>query len=1056
MDLQEETYFDMLSKHRSKLADAIEDPALYGIKDSVVEKYSDQAHFIYELLQNADDAGATYARFILRSNDLIFAHNGERFFTISNPETEKEDGKLKRLGDINAITSIGNTNKQENKIGKFGVGFKAVFQYTATPHIYDQNIHFKIERFIVPVKLDTDHPARKPTETLFVFPFDHTERDPQKAYTDISENFLSLVYPVLFLTKLKEIKVFFECSARNISYKKSVEKDFQFADTNVKCLHMIFTQNNDDDKNEQFEDRLWLFTKNYDKDRSYSVGFFIDADNRLRPVEFNAFCFFPTKEETSLKFIIHAPFLLNDSREGIKAWELHNKNMIELLAQLSAESLCYFKKIECECGIKLINDSIFDIIPYDESKFTDIKDKRKISFKPFYSAIQNAFLSEELLPSSEGYTSVQNAYWAEYSQITGIFSNEQLANLFGKKDAKWVFTSFSRAEVQRTNKLLFAYIDTIIHVWINESDIINGFSYKNGTKVNGITASFIEMQPIDWLHKFYKWASETKSRMELVKTKPIFLNQERKAVPAFEKYGEIERLVLFLPVEDTEGYETLYQDLLCNEETIDFVNNLGITRPSLEHEIYNKILPLYKDGPVVNTKQHFNKFFQYYKELPQLKADSFISLIKEYKFVLYRSSDDEKLYRGKANDLYFPYEPLQKWFLPKQNIKFVQLHDYIQLVGDSNRKELIIFLSSLGVKNEPKVLARKLNDQEGIATGVKEYSTDGHIWIDRYIDGCKEIINLLIERQDSELSIILWNQMLSLVKNNSFRNAMYGTYEYFYYNRRSCSFESSELHRLRSKPWILNNDGKLCSANEITQNHLSSQYDTQSAEALELIRFLEIQDEPIIEDKNDSIDDILDKLSDLSEEQMRKIYDYLAPRVEEYNPTEANNDEWPTEDIPTDIDRFTESTIKSFCDAKYVEFADITQTRSERISGGGDRANTEYRYGGFCQKCRNVKGHWVLSEMFLDLNPRKELEQMYLSLCPNCAAEYRQLRVNNPPVMAAFKKALINSQYGDYEVKLTDNIDIYFTQKHLAEIKIILEKMEENNDASFINKSTMA
>ncbi|MFD2446586.1 hypothetical protein ACFSO7_21845 [Bacillus sp. CGMCC 1.16607] len=77
--------FDQLSKHREHLADALDDPALRGVKTSVVEKYSDQAHFIYELLQNADDAKATTARFVLDRDKLIFAHNGTRRFTVSNP-----------------------------------------------------------------------------------------------------------------------------------------------------------------------------------------------------------------------------------------------------------------------------------------------------------------------------------------------------------------------------------------------------------------------------------------------------------------------------------------------------------------------------------------------------------------------------------------------------------------------------------------------------------------------------------------------------------------------------------------------------------------------------------------------------------------------------------------------------------------------------------------------------------------------------------------------------------------------------------------------------------
>lgn len=85
MNRQEEIFFTALSKDRADSADMLEKPSMRGIKNSVVEKYSDQAHFIYELLQNADDAHATTARFILEPTRLIFAHNGTRQFSVSDP-----------------------------------------------------------------------------------------------------------------------------------------------------------------------------------------------------------------------------------------------------------------------------------------------------------------------------------------------------------------------------------------------------------------------------------------------------------------------------------------------------------------------------------------------------------------------------------------------------------------------------------------------------------------------------------------------------------------------------------------------------------------------------------------------------------------------------------------------------------------------------------------------------------------------------------------------------------------------------------------------------------
>ncbi len=59
MNKQEVRFFEALTKDRMENAKVLEKRSVRGIKKSVVEKYSDQAHFIYELLQNANDAKAT-------------------------------------------------------------------------------------------------------------------------------------------------------------------------------------------------------------------------------------------------------------------------------------------------------------------------------------------------------------------------------------------------------------------------------------------------------------------------------------------------------------------------------------------------------------------------------------------------------------------------------------------------------------------------------------------------------------------------------------------------------------------------------------------------------------------------------------------------------------------------------------------------------------------------------------------------------------------------------------------------------------------------------------
>lgn len=300
MKKQEKVYFSALSKDRAESADMLEKPSMRGIKNSVVEKYSDQAHFIYELLQNADDAKATSARFILEPNRLIFIHNGTRHFSVSDPAREEEDSFSGDLGDINAITSIANSNKTEASIGKFGVGFKAVFQYTSTPHIYDPEFRFRIDRFIVPTPIDDDFPGRRKNETLFVFPFDHSEKNEEEAYSDISDKLKNLSFPLLFLSKLKKIE--FNIKNNSGLYRKIIKKTLIYDDTTAE--HICLTQNSG---GKLYEENLWLFSRVDDCRRRYSVGFFMDSNGHLKPVNEPAFCFFPTKEVTGLNFCMR-PF----------------------------------------------------------------------------------------------------------------------------------------------------------------------------------------------------------------------------------------------------------------------------------------------------------------------------------------------------------------------------------------------------------------------------------------------------------------------------------------------------------------------------------------------------------------------------------------------------------------------------------------------------------------------------------------------------------------------------------------------------------------------------
>ena len=859
MNSIEKQYFTALTEDREESADMLEKPSMRGIKNSVVEKYSDQAHFIYELLQNADDAGATRARFSLKRDQLIFAHNGTRHFSVSDPEREDQDSRIGALGDINAITSIANSNKTEASIGKFGVGFKAVFQYTSTPHIYDQNYNFRIDRFIVPTLLETDHAARHDGETLFVFPFDHPDRAAAEAFDDISNKLKNLTYPLLFLSGLKEIS--FEVEGRTGSYEKLTEDVRTYGSITEEkvCLKR-------DDGLELFEESLWLFSRQDQNKFKYSVGYFTDKRGHLKPIKEPAFCFFPTKEVTGLNFIVHAPFLLTDSREGVRAGVLHNERMVELLANLAADSLCLLRDIGVRESIRLIDDDIIDIIPYDKSLFQDQDSKRKISFEPFYHAIREKFRFEKLIPSRDDYIETKNAYWADIPQLAQLFTNDQLADICENSQAQWAFTTMGRYEVQRNNKALFTYLESLVRTNLNEDSIINGrlkeFYYNQKLNkriplenIRGITGDFIEKQSIEWLHIFYRWLSETKHRTNAILKKPIFLDLNKKAAAAFDDKMQP---ILFLPVEGISGYATVHPSLMEDPETKQFIEQVGICEPSLKDRIYNIILPQYRKGGAIDVRTHFRMFLDYYCECTRDEADTLIKLIRDYKFLMFQLQDSTKLYRDAADNLYIPTPELKRFLKSRKGVRFLALEEYGKIIDPSKEKKMLSFFEDLGVEKFFKLVTVDIDPENSAAVDLPmPYSTRGRTYKEVIIEGCKELIEDIESNEDRDKSVFLWDCLIQMIQtwcrtwdHKSLISILSGECHYFYRHKRMEKFLSSDVVALRSSKWIVDLEGKFAAPQDLSRTELSDRYNVSSDAAEELIEFLSIQEIPEDDDRN--------------------------------------------------------------------------------------------------------------------------------------------------------------------------------------------------------------
>ncbi len=173
----------------------------------IINQYSDRTHFIYEILQNAEDARATKIRFELRKDKLCIYHNGRPF-----------DER-----DIQGICGIADGTKDDGtRIGHFGIGFKSVYCYTEEPQIYSGQYHFAIKSQIFPKEIEAMSILDAGT-TCIILPFNKIEVSKESAYREIKNALEKKITAdsILMLNNIGQVDIDIEGNAK----KKSINKE---------------------------------------------------------------------------------------------------------------------------------------------------------------------------------------------------------------------------------------------------------------------------------------------------------------------------------------------------------------------------------------------------------------------------------------------------------------------------------------------------------------------------------------------------------------------------------------------------------------------------------------------------------------------------------------------------------------------------------------------------------------------------------------------------------------------------------------------------------------
>jgi hypothetical protein len=874
---EKDDLFRKLTERRRHLSLQLKNPAAAGFWNMVVDKYSDQAHFIYELIQNADDAGATYIRISLQHAGLIFIHNGTVHFSITDPDDEKDRNNI---GHLNAITSIGASSKQQgNTIGKFGIGFKSVFQYTDSPYIEDDFFSFRIVDFIVPEAFSFPS-ERQSGETLFYIPF----KNPQSAYPDIEEKLSSLHKPLLFLQSLEEIQWKSE-SGLSGGYKKSVIRSTHrtinelslpeewnfFQNENIYYSFILLEKKTGEESHQEyihlFSQDIGVLYHQKEETAKGSIGFYANKEGTLRAdiLSEPAFCFFPTKEKTNLNMMIHAPFLLTDSRESIKFGEDWNKTLIDKLAMLAANS------IECLCNPSfcneknLVNDNLFQIIPIDKNIF--FKKEKGIwkdihPFASFYERFRQKLKKAPIFLSlSDNYLSATNTRYASEKHISQLFSSEQLVQLTGKQEEEeneWCFYSLYISSNPERNE----YVRRSL-AYIHENQLIHSLITPQFV-ADYVSENFIKNQSVEWLQRFYLFLASHKELWSApgaaLRYKPFILCEDGSVKSPYTKDNDVVPRV-YLSGGTESGFAAVNPELLTDEKCLRFFESLGLHHPGLLAEIEMIILPYYKEGKisVYDNEQlytHLNRFVDGFAQFPfqDEKKKMFLHLFRDIPF-LPVSDRDGNIRLQTPQATYFDIPVLRTYLENYPESYFLDKRVIEEGFLPEKRESLYEFLLALGVSSGLKIKTKKLEPLkkelirlELSPKSLRKYDKGSQVIIDKEIEGFENYLeNITQERSKAFVDLLI----KAIQEQGSFMFGLSLEGEYLYIEKSKHNYtmesvrETSARQALFKTKWLYDTDGNRKSPADIgTSLNLSSVYEKKSSD---LFFFLGISHDPTMD-----------------------------------------------------------------------------------------------------------------------------------------------------------------------------------------------------------------
>lgn len=742
--------------------------------------YDDRTHFIFELLQNAEDAlgrrgewrGSRKVAFTLNPDRLTLSHFGKPFDE----------------ADVRSVCDIAESTKNESSIGRFGLGFKSVYTVTDLPEIHSGEEDFAIENYVFPKRMA--RLARAADETQIILPL---KPEDASAASDITAGFRHLgPGALLFLRHIDEINWSVEGGASGFYLRNTPES----LGSNVQRITVI---GKEDDRPEV--DQNWLvfhrdvFSAEGHKVGRVEIAFSLvaakDAPGRwaVQPLAKSPLVvFFPTVVESHLGFLVQGPYRTTPSRDNIPPGEPWNQHLVKETSGLLVEAMRWMR------DKAMLDVAALRCLPLDREKFP--KDSR---FAPMFDAVRQAFQDEELLPTfDDRHVTAQQAKLARTQELRELFSSEQVAALFGSEVVAWLSGDITQDKAPEIRQYLMRELD------IDEI---------TPTKlVPSLTKTFLETQSDEWVLRLYEFLSgQEKALRRHLDVVPLIRLDDGTHVVAREN-GKAKA---FLPSAIATSFPTMRRAVCATPEVRLFLISLGITEPDPVDDVIWNVLPKYQQQEVDVGDDAYaadiERIRAAFNTDSSAQREKLRSALRDTTFVMVVDTGDGKGYVAKPGEIYIATDRLQQLFAGVPDILIVD-NEYDCLRGEDIRdllvscgasRYLIPQATSSGLGHSEKAQIRR---EAGLERASWESQPE-----DFTLRGLTQLLEFLPTLKPEEAAArvkVLWEALADLEARGT--AAFYGSYKWGYsHETKTARFDAAFVRTLNQVAWVPNTDGEL-------------------------------------------------------------------------------------------------------------------------------------------------------------------------------------------------------------------------------------------------------